>query len=136
LLVPLPPGAPGGALGLVLERSRLLCLARYTKEAFSPDAYQQVVAKWGMALSPSQMSVFAALWEWRDRTCRTEDEGVGYVLPKAQLVALVQVMPGGCACSRVGWLLGGSAGGCRQAGACPCACASAAPAPLHAYLPC
>lgn len=40
LAVPLPPGAPGGALGLVLERSRQLCLKTYRKEPFAPTAYR------------------------------------------------------------------------------------------------
>ena len=41
------------------------------------------------------MRVFSALFEWRDKICREEDESTGYVLPKAQLVMLTQEMPGG-----------------------------------------
>lgn len=57
-------------------------------------AVQEVVRRWGLQLTPQQASVFAALWEWRSRVCRAEDESTGYVLPKAQLVALAQDMPG------------------------------------------
>jgi exosome complex exonuclease RRP6 len=41
-----------------------------------------------------QEAVFAAVYEWRDRVCREEDEGTGYVLPKAHLIILGQNMPG------------------------------------------
>lgn len=41
-----------------------------------------------------QRAVFAALFAWRDAVCREEDEGVGYVLPRAALLNLAQNMPG------------------------------------------
>lgn len=41
-----------------------------------------------------QRAVFGALLAWRDRVCREEDEGTGYVMPKAQLTTLAQNMPG------------------------------------------
>ncbi len=42
LAVPLPPppANPGGALGLVLERSRQLCLKRYRKPTLGPEEVQ------------------------------------------------------------------------------------------------
>ncbi|KXZ56029.1 hypothetical protein GPECTOR_2g1581 [Gonium pectorale] len=97
LLVPLPPppANPGGALGLVLERSRQLCLKTYRKPVLSPAEVQNMLLRWGLTLSPAQTSVFSALLSWRDRVCRAEDESGGYVLPKAQLVALAQDMPDG-----------------------------------------
>ena len=47
-------------------------------------------------LTPEQCGVFCALYEWRDRVCREEDESTGYVLPKAQLAMLAQEQPGVC----------------------------------------
>jgi ribonuclease D len=51
--------------------------------------------------SPVQRAVGGALLRWRDGVCREEDEGIGYVLPRAQLITLAKNMPGGClACER------------------------------------
>lgn len=50
-----------------------------------------------------QAGVFCALYEWRDRVCREEDESGGYVLPKAQLTLLAQEPPGRFACP-VDWV--------------------------------
>jgi hypothetical protein len=57
--VELPAGAPGGALGTVLERSRALCLLRYEKELFTETSYLDAYARCQVALSPAQLGVFA-----------------------------------------------------------------------------
>jgi hypothetical protein len=50
--------------------------------------------RWELVLPGLQEAVFNAVYEWRDRVCREEDEGTGYVLPKAHLIILGQNMPG------------------------------------------
>ena len=45
------------------------------------------------ALSPPQLAVHRALFAWRDRVARDEDESPSYVLPNHQLLRLAQGMP-------------------------------------------
>ncbi len=60
LRVALPPDAPRGALGAVLERSRRLCLVRYEKERFSERAYLDHYRRsHELSLSPEQLAVYA-----------------------------------------------------------------------------
>jgi len=60
LRVALPPDAPRGALGAVLERSRRLCLARYEKERFCERAYLDHYRRSReLHLSPEQLAVYA-----------------------------------------------------------------------------
>lgn len=75
--------------------------------------------RWGLTLTPAQTSVFAALMAWRDRVCRAEDESTGYVLPKAQLVALAQAMPGRGPVGR-GGVHSSGCGGFLVMGLCAC----------------
>ncbi|GIL97902.1 hypothetical protein Vretimale_3481 [Volvox reticuliferus] len=93
LAVPLPVNNAGAALGLVLERSRQLCLKTYRKPVFSPEGCQDLLLRWNLSFSRQQANVFTALMEWRDVVGRAEDEGTGYVLPKAQLITLARLMP-------------------------------------------
>lgn len=67
---------------------------------FSVRYEQELLLRWHLILTPQQTAVFAALLAWRDGVCRLEDEGPGYVLSKAQLVALAQAIPGR---ARSGW---------------------------------
>lgn len=39
------------------------------------------------------MRVFAALFAWRDRTARTEDESIRYILPNHMLFKISDFMP-------------------------------------------
>ncbi len=82
-----------GALGIVLERSRQLCLTRYEKDSLAPDAAHRTLARWGETLDGHQTSVFDALLSWRDAAARRCDESVSYVLPRAQLRTLAKGMP-------------------------------------------
>lgn len=50
---------PQGALGAVLERSRLLCLVRYEKELFTETSFLDLYAKCGTELNSEQLAVFA-----------------------------------------------------------------------------
>ncbi|KAL4436780.1 hypothetical protein ABPG75_003919 [Micractinium tetrahymenae] len=97
--VELPPGGQAaaaggrGSLATVLERSRRLCLQQYEKEVFTPVAFMELVSKLNATLTDAQLSVFAALYEWRDRVSRELDESTGYVLSRAQLLKLAQALP-------------------------------------------
>jgi exosome complex exonuclease RRP6 len=100
------PGAPRGALGAVLEASRLLCGEVYRKTPFSRAAALDAAAKAGLRAPGPARSVFVSLTDWRDALCRASDESVGYVLPKALLVRLARGAPASPAALRA--LAGGS----------------------------
>ena len=59
LQLPLPAGAPVGALGTVLERSRQLCLQMYEKQLFSEQAAEQAYNSSKLGLSATQQGVYA-----------------------------------------------------------------------------
>jgi exosome complex exonuclease RRP6 len=93
--IPLREGAPErGALGVVLERSRVLCLSLYSPPSSREGAALEAAQRWGLALPPAALSVLRALWVWRDTLARRLDESPGYILPKAQLIGLARTSPG------------------------------------------
>lgn len=59
LRIVLPPGNPGGALGLVLERSRQVCLLLYQKPLFTETMYLEYCTQCQLSLNPEQLAVFA-----------------------------------------------------------------------------
>ena len=103
----------------VLERSKTLCLQRYEKERFAPRGYLRVLLqkeKRGegvyskaegdgptkgkermqqikACLTQSQTQCFDALYDWRDRTARKEDESTAYLLSNDELVAIGLAAP-------------------------------------------
>ena len=93
-----PEVPPGGTLGIcaVLEESRKLCLSLYEKELFTPytfyNLYKRMEGKSG-SLTERQLSVFAALYEWRDTLCRQLDESTGYIMPRGELFHLAVKSP-------------------------------------------
>lgn len=93
LVVDLPMGNPGGALGTVLERSRQLCLQMYEKELLKKDSFMALYDRINKNFNDEQMSVFCALYEWRDKIARDEDESFGYILSRAQLITLAETRP-------------------------------------------
>eukprot|EP00946_MAST-07B_sp_MAST-7B-sp1_P003722 g3722.t1 len=90
----------GGSSGLsfhdikdVFARSDRLCLTTYRKEVFTDLRYLEMIRNLRLELSPPQKRVFAALYDWRDRVAREEDESTGYVLPNRMLAKLSTLMP-------------------------------------------
>ncbi|KAF6250785.1 hypothetical protein COO60DRAFT_1705427 [Scenedesmus sp. NREL 46B-D3] len=110
LAVDVPPhsGAGQDALGVVLERSRLISAATYQKPLLSETSYLDAAARWGLSLPPANLAVFGALFAWRDSTARALDESVQYVMPKAALLELSRAAPQGAA--EVRRLLGSGSG--------------------------
>lgn len=95
----------------VLDRSKDVCLVRYEKEPFRPLGYNFIMdgGKRGRAkglasylkgkhsvtsdLSPEQDASLKALYDWRDKTARQEDESVQYVCPNAALLRIASNRP-------------------------------------------
>ena len=88
-------GASGGLIN-VWEESRKISLTMYEKEMTSPtsfyELYKRMISKSG-TLTERQLSVFAALYEWRDRLARSLDDSPGYLLPRGQLFHLARKSP-------------------------------------------
>jgi exosome complex exonuclease RRP6 len=81
-------------LQAILNRSKDLCLQRYEKEACTPTSYLELLSKFGgTALDAQQTEVFAAVFNWRDATCRLEDESTRYVLPNHMILQIADKMP-------------------------------------------
>ena len=95
----------------VLDRSREVCLIRYEKEPFRPMGYRFLMdgkrgRKKGLAgyltgkhevtsdLSAEQEAALKALYDWRDKTGRREDESVHYVCPNSALLRIASNQPG------------------------------------------
>jgi hypothetical protein len=55
----LPEVGPATMIGVVLERSRRLCLQQYQKEVLMPTTYLEAYLRCGNCLSRQQLSVFA-----------------------------------------------------------------------------
>ena len=55
----LPTSGPATMVGVVLERSRRLCLQQYRKELLTPTTYLEAYSRGGERLSRQQLSVFA-----------------------------------------------------------------------------
>lgn len=94
LAIPLPSTGPQGALGTVLERSKQICLQLYEKELHNETSFMTLYSKAASeSLSDQQLSVFAALYDWRDKIAREEDESLGYVLSRNQLLNISRALP-------------------------------------------
>ncbi len=57
-----PERGPATCMGVVLERSRLLCLQRYEKELFSETSYLDAYRRCQEPLTREQLAVFAGLY--------------------------------------------------------------------------
>jgi exosome complex exonuclease RRP6 len=94
LAIPLPKNGPQGALGTALERSKQICLQLYEKELNNESSFMNLYSKSASELfSDQQLSVFAALYDWRDKVAREEDESLGYVLSRNQLLNISKALP-------------------------------------------
>ena len=58
----LPVNGPASMTGVVLERSRRLCLQQYHKEVFAPDSYLDAFSRCQDRLTRQQLAVFAGLF--------------------------------------------------------------------------
>ncbi|KAJ1725539.1 exosome nuclease subunit, partial [Coemansia biformis] len=84
---------------LVLQRSDQTSLKTYIKEGYDADhgmgggGWAKLLKKWNHPLTPTQLTVYRVLHQWRDSCAREEDESVRYVLPNHMLFAVADRMP-------------------------------------------
>ncbi|ETE69343.1 Exosome component 10, partial [Ophiophagus hannah] len=64
-------------LQVVWQRSRGICLKKYTKPIFTDDSYLELYRKQKKHLNTQQLTAFRLLFAWRDKMARQEDESTG-----------------------------------------------------------
>ena len=83
----------------VLDESKKEALQRYerpmydAKKGLGPVGWLMPLARRSVRFTPEQFGVYRAVHEWRDRTARTLDEGVGFVMTQATVFAIAEAMP-------------------------------------------
>jgi len=82
----------------VLDASKKVCLIRYDKEPFKPNAYRNLIMpgrgnKKGLSLSEEKDKLLKRLFDWRDNTAREEDESVQHVCGNRGLVRIASTCP-------------------------------------------
>jgi exosome complex exonuclease RRP6 len=97
--------SPDVSINSVLDKSKHVCLIRYDKEPFKPSGYLTIIDggsrrfknksgnKVTSELSSQQEGALKALYDWRDKTARQEDESVLYVCPNAALLRIASNRP-------------------------------------------
>ncbi|KAJ2536028.1 exosome nuclease subunit [Coemansia sp. RSA 1935] len=86
-------------LNVVVQRSQQTALKKHVKEGYDAEhgmgtgGWAKLAKKWRHPFTPTQLSVFRALHEWRDSCAREEDESVRYVLPNHMLFNISDTMP-------------------------------------------
>mmetsp|Transcript_18143 Transcript_18143/g.29727 ORF Transcript_18143/g.29727 Transcript_18143/m.29727 type:complete len:988 (+) Transcript_18143:46-3009(+) len=97
--------SPDVSIVSVLDKSKHVCLIRYDKEPFKPSGYLTIIDggshrfknksgnKVTSELSSQQEAALKALYDWRDKTARQEDESVLYVCPNAALLRIASNRP-------------------------------------------
>ncbi|KAA8492897.1 Exosome component 10 [Porphyridium purpureum] len=74
----------------VLCRSLEVCLQMYHKPAFDPNGWRRLdLLRGASTWDAPQQRVMHALWEWRDKIARQEDENPHFVLPVRSMLRIV-----------------------------------------------
>ncbi|XP_063721223.1 exosome complex component 10-like [Symsagittifera roscoffensis] len=77
----------------VFNKSRLLCLKKYSKPEYHACSYQKVLRNVRKRMTTQQEFVIAKLYDWREETARSLDESPHYVLPNHMLIRIAEVLP-------------------------------------------
>ncbi|KAK7070703.1 Exosome component 10 [Halocaridina rubra] len=77
----------------VFNRSTELCMQRYEKPVVTPESHMEIYRHSRKAFNSRQMFALQALYLWRDRVAREQDENPEYVLPKHMLLQIAEVLP-------------------------------------------
>ncbi|KAG8929045.1 exosome nuclease subunit [Tulasnella sp. 417] len=85
-------GQPNNILD-VLHNSTTTALNVHLNEDFSKESAHFLARKWNKGLWGKQLAVYEALYEWRVRVAREEDESIRYVLPNQFLFTLAERTP-------------------------------------------
>ncbi|KAK0673687.1 ribonuclease H-like domain-containing protein [Cercophora samala] len=91
-----PDGKP---IERVIAKSKKTALSRYENPTFDVETghgdrgWYNYLARSSYVYNKEEFSVFKALWNWRDKTAREEDESTGFVMNQNVMAEIVRVMP-------------------------------------------
>ncbi|KAG9046000.1 exosome nuclease subunit [Tulasnella sp. UAMH 9824] len=85
-------GQPNNILD-VLHNSATTALNVHVNEDFSKESAHFLARKWNKGLWGKHLAIYEAVYEWRVRVAREEDESVRYVLPNQFLFTLAERAP-------------------------------------------
>ena len=77
----------------VFNRTRKICMKKYTKPEFSEHSYHKILRKFRKKLTKQQEYVISKLYNWREEMARSLDESHHYVLPNHMLIRIGEVLP-------------------------------------------
>lgn len=80
-------------LARILERSCQISLKVFEKEITTATSHQWLCSKYGLMYTEAQMRVLQAMYAWRDRVARSEDESTAYVMPNHVMIAICSALP-------------------------------------------
>lgn len=80
-------------LRAVYGASTEICARRYAKPRCRADSHMDMYARSKRSFDNRQLHALQALYAWRDRTARLEDESCGYVLPNHMMLHVADVLP-------------------------------------------
>ncbi|KAM8927513.1 exosome complex component 10 [Pelodytes ibericus] len=80
-------------LQLTWQRSKDICLKKFSKPIFTENSYLELYQKQKKHLNTQQMAAFRLLYAWRDKVSRQEDESTGYVLPNHMMLKIAEELP-------------------------------------------
>ncbi len=65
----------------------------YKKPIFHPNDYKELEARSRKTFNVRQDWALKELYAWRDRSARTQDESLRYILPDHMLLQMADVLP-------------------------------------------
>ncbi|CAI9731187.1 exosome component 10-like [Octopus vulgaris] len=77
----------------VLQRSTEICKKVYTKPIYNDESYQVLYKKSRKTFNPQQMFALKKMHSWREKTARSQDESLNYVLPNHMLLQIAEILP-------------------------------------------
>ncbi|KAG4077921.1 hypothetical protein HA402_013855 [Bradysia odoriphaga] len=77
----------------VFQSSTNICKKRYIKPRIQGDSYMDFYRKTGRVFDNRQLFALGAIFEWRDKTARQEDESYAYVLPNHMMLTIAEALP-------------------------------------------
>ena len=87
------PNGDDSLVRAVLANSAAVCQLQYEKEVPSPGAHLATISRSGRTLTVKETAVFAALYAWRDRIARAEDESSGFVISNGVMFKIAAALP-------------------------------------------
>lgn len=79
---------------LICMNSNSFCyFQRYIKPRIEANSYMDFYRKTGRVFDNRQLFALKAIFEWRDKTARQEDESNPYVLPNHMMLTIAEALP-------------------------------------------